>query len=124
MSDGCSEAYRAMAAAEDYIKRLTAIRTMKLDELCKFYNIEKTSNVMDVIDQVEQAQFQVDSRDYHESHRGMNPKYRLMILMPHAYQTTEAFSGNNLEEVCTRATAYLIWANTDLGKKAIERYLD
>lgn len=119
MSDGMSEAFKMQALERDYEKRLSFIRAAALPDLCAFYKISPTSDPVQLATEVEAFQLRQEyNHFYHQK------TWALTFRIPGAFSWTESFTALTLEEVCTRMKAYLTWAQTDLGQKAIANYLD
>ena len=123
MSDGLTDAYRAGKRAESYEGRVAAIMNQDLDQLCKVFKIERSSDILGVADQVKEFRLSRE-RDYDSLTGKVNLYWRLGILIPGANYYTEHFKSDSLEEIVTRCTAYLAWAATSIGKRAIDEYLD
>lgn len=120
-----SDAYSAMSAKQTiYDEMIKTIKESDINDLCELYNVQISDDVLQLAG-CKDFKLERITKDYWEGNRLTEIFFwKLSVRIPGARSYCESFISANLSDVTTRCIIFVLWGNTESGKKAIESYLD
>lgn len=108
-----------------YDEMIKTIKEGDLQELCLFYNITITDDVIQLAYGCKDFKLERIAKDHWVDNRCNEVLFwKLSVRIPGAKSYCETFISANLSDVTTRCIAFIAWGNTEMGKKSIKEYLD